>query len=181
MNKYEEKSISSQTIYEGKIVRLQLDEVELPNGKKATRELVKHPGAVAILPLTDDGRMIVVEQYRKPLERSIVEIPAGKLEPNENPDLCAQRELKEETGFVASKMSHLSSFYTSPGFADELLHLYIAEGLTAGESTPDEDEFLDYRAITLEEAYQMIQSEEIRDAKTIMAIYAWHNRKLRGE
>jgi ADP-ribose pyrophosphatase len=178
MKKFEEVTIKSETIFEGKVVKLQLDEVRLPNGKTATRELVKHPGAVAVLALTDNDKMIVVEQYRKPLERSIVEIPAGKLERGEEPLECAGRELQEETGFTAKQINHLCSFYTSPGFADEILHLYIAEGLTEGEANPDQDEFLDYQAISLDEAYEMIQSGEIRDAKTIMAVYAWHNRLL---
>jgi ADP-ribose pyrophosphatase len=178
MKKFEEVTIKSEMIFEGKVVKLQLDKVRLPNGKTATRELIKHPGAVAVLALTDDNKMIVVEQYRKPLERSIVEIPAGKLEQGEDPSVCAKRELQEETGFSAKQINHLCSFYTSPGFADELLHLYIANGLSEGESRPDEDEFLDYRAISLNEAYEMIQSGDIRDAKTIMAIYAWHNRML---
>jgi ADP-ribose pyrophosphatase len=178
MKKFEEVTISTETIFEGKVIKLQVDEVRLPNGKTAKREIVKHSGAVAILPLTNDNKMIVVEQYRKPLERSIVEIPAGKLEPGENPDDCAHRELQEETGFTAKQINHLCSFYTSPGFADEILHLYIAEGLMEGEASPDQDEFIEYRAISLEEAYEMIRTGEIRDAKTIMAVYAWHNRVL---
>lgn len=145
MKKFEEPTISSKTIFQGKVVKLQVDEVRLPNGKTATRELVRHPGVVAVLPLTKDGKMIVVEQYRKPLERSIVEIPAGKLEQGEDPLQCAHRELKEETGFTANQISHLCSFYTSPGFADELLHLYIAEELMEGQAKPDEDEFVDNR------------------------------------
>lgn len=175
---FEEVTIRTETIYEGKVVKLQLDEVRLPNGKTSMREIVKHPGAVAILPLTDNGRMIVVEQYRKPLERSIIEIPAGKLDTGEEPINCAIRELREETGFTAKQINHLCSFYTSPGFANELLHLFIGEGLTAGEAQPDEDEILEYREMTLEEAYQAIETGEIRDAKTIMAVYAWHNRLL---
>lgn len=169
----EEKTISSQTIYEGKIVTLKVDQVELPNGKTASREIVTHPGAVAVMAITDDNRMVVVRQFRKPLERTIVEIPAGKLEPGEKPDVCAHRELEEETGYTAREMKHVASFYTSPGFADELIHLYRTDELTAGEAKPDEDEFVELMHITVEEAQQLIASGEIRDAKTIMAVYAW--------
>lgn len=168
-----EKTISSQTIYEGKIVTLKVDQVELPNGKTASREIVTHPGAVAVMAITDDNRMVVVRQFRKPLERTIVEIPAGKLEPGEKPDVCAHRELEEETGYTAQEMKHVASFYTSPGFADELIHLYRTDSLTAGEAKPDEDEFVELMHITVEEAQQLIASGEIRDAKTIMAVYVW--------
>lgn len=168
-----ERTISSQTIYEGKIITLKVDQVELPNGKTASREIVTHPGAVAVMAITDDNRLVVVRQFRKPLERAIVEIPAGKLEPGEKPDVCAHRELEEETGYTAREMKHVASFYTSPGFADELIHLYRTDGLTAGEAKPDEDEFVELMHITVDEAQQLIASGEIRDAKTIMAVYAW--------
>jgi ADP-ribose pyrophosphatase len=174
-----EKTISSQTIYDGRIIRVKVDEVLLPNGKTAKREIVNHQGAVAVMALTDDGKMIAVRQFRKPLERSIVEIPAGKLEPGEDPLTCAIRELEEETGYQADQFTHISSFYTSPGFADELLHLYLATGLKKGESRPDEDEFVEVMELTLEEAHQLHRSGEIRDAKTVMAIFAWENRVLR--
>jgi ADP-ribose pyrophosphatase len=174
-----EKTISSQTIYDGRIIKVKVDEVLLPNGKTAKREIVNHQGAVAVMALTDDGKMIAVRQFRKPLERSIVEIPAGKLEPGEEPLTCAIRELEEETGYQANQFTHISSFYTSPGFADELLHLYLATGLKKGESRPDEDEFVEVMELTLEEAHQLHRSGEIRDAKTVMAIFAWENRVLR--
>lgn len=177
--KFEEITISTEPIFEGKIISLQVDTVKLPNGGTATREIVKHPGAVAVLALLDD-RMIVVEQYRKPLEKSQIEIPAGKLDAGEEPIEAAKRELEEETGYRCGTIRHLSSFYTSPGFADEILHLYLAEGLTAGEVHPDEDEFLDVEAITLEQAQQYIQEQRISDAKTIMAVYAWQLYKLTG-
>lgn len=175
-----EKTISSQPIFEGRIIKLKVDEVLLPNGKTAKREIVNHPGAVAVLPLTDEGKMVAVRQFRKPLEQSIVEIPAGKLEKGEEPLACAIRELQEETGYVARHFEHLSSFYTSPGFADEILHVYMATGLTKGESQPDEDEFVDVMELTLEEAHELHRRGEIRDAKTVVALFAWENRVLRG-
>ncbi|BAU29129.1 ADP-ribose pyrophosphatase [Aneurinibacillus soli] len=168
-----EKTISSQTIYEGKVITLKVDQVELPNGKTASREIVTHPGAVAVMAITDDNRLVVVRQFRKPLGRTIVEIPAGKLEPGEEPVVCAHRELEEETGYTTRTMQHVASCYTSPGFADEIIHLYRTDGLIAGEAKPDEDEFVELMHITVEEAQQLIESGEICDAKTIMAVYAW--------
>lgn len=177
--KFEEFTVSSESIFQGKIISLQVDHVKLPNGEMATREIVKHPGAVAVLAIVDN-RMIVVEQYRKPLEKSQVEIPAGKLDRGEDPMEAARRELEEETGYQCGSLKHLCSFYTSPGFADEFLHLYVAEGLTAGHARPDEDEFLECEAITLEQAQQYIQEQRISDAKTIMAVYAWQISQLTG-
>ncbi|WP_312108716.1 NUDIX hydrolase [Brevibacillus reuszeri] len=182
MDKYDhlyEKTIASQPIYDGRIIKVKVDEVLLPNGNTVKREIVNHQGAVAVLPLTDDGKMVVVRQFRKPLECTIVEIPAGKLEIGEEPLACAKRELEEETGYVAENYTLLSSFYTSPGFADELLHVFVATGLTKGESRPDEDEFVDVLELTLDEAHELHRSGEIRDAKTVVALYAWENKVLR--
>ncbi|MGG4494469.1 NUDIX domain-containing protein [Brevibacillus reuszeri] len=182
MGKYDhlyEKTIASQPIYDGRIIKVKVDEVLLPNGNTAKREIVNHQGAVAVLPLTDDGKMVVVRQFRKPLECTIVEIPAGKLEIGEEPLACAKRELEEETGYVAENYTLLSSFYTSPGFADELLHVFVATGLTKGESRPDEDEFVDVLELTLDEAHDLHRTGEIRDAKTVVALYAWENKVLR--
>jgi ADP-ribose pyrophosphatase len=180
--KFEEVTVSSESIFKGKIISLQVDEVTLPSGKTATREIIRHPGAVAVFALLNDT-MIVVEQYRKPLERSQVEIPAGKLESGENPLDAARRELEEETGYRSDSDSVrlISSFATSPGFADEIVHLYLAENLTKGEARPDEDEFLDCEALTLEQAKQYIKEGRICDAKTIMAVYAWEVYRLTGK
>lgn len=177
---FEEQTIATRPIFEGKIISLQVDEVRLPDGGTASREIVKHPGAVAVLGIVDD-RMIVVEQYRKPLERSLVEIPAGKLDPGEDPLDAALRELKEETGYTCSNLQLIHSFSTSPGFADEIIHLYAAEHLVPGESNLDQDEFLNCETITFEQAWQYVQEHRIADAKTIMAVYAWRNFRLTGE
>jgi ADP-ribose pyrophosphatase len=179
MKKFEEVTVKTEPIFQGKIISLQVDHVRLPNGETATREIVKHPGAVAVLAIVDD-KMLVVEQYRKPLEKSQIEIPAGKLDPGEDPLEAAKRELEEETGYRAGSIRHVCSFFTSPGFADEILHLYVAEELVKGEARPDEDEFLECDAITLEQAQQYIRERRISDAKTIMAVYAWHIHKLTG-
>lgn len=173
-----ESTISSQSIYDGRIIKVKVDEVLLPNGKTAKREIVNHQGAVAVMALTDDHKLLAVRQFRKPLERSIVEIPAGKLERGEEPLACAKRELLEETGYTAKEFTHVSSFYTSPGFADELLHVYVATGLIAGEAKPDEDEFVEVLHLSLAEAKQMHADGEIRDAKTVLALFAWENRML---
>jgi ADP-ribose pyrophosphatase len=178
-NKYEEVTLKTEQVFKGKIISLQIDHVRLPNGETATREVVKHPGAVAVLAIHED-KMIVVEQYRKALGRSQVEIPAGKLEPGENKAEAAIRELAEETGYSCDEVRLISSFYTSPGFADEILHLYVAGRLTVGEAKPDDDEFLDCEAITLETAKQYIEEGRISDAKTIAAVYAWQLHRLTG-
>ncbi|MEK3730840.1 MULTISPECIES: NUDIX hydrolase [Paenibacillus] len=176
----EETTLSTNNIFSGKIISLQVDTVRLPNGNTATREVVRHPGAVAVLALKDQ-KMLVVDQYRQPLGRCEVEIPAGKLEPGEDPLEAAKRELEEETGYTCGSIRKLHSFYTSPGFADEVIHLYLAEDLTRGDMNPDEDEFLEMAEITLEEAYQLIQEERISDAKTILAVYAWNMYSLTGK
>lgn len=178
--KFEEITLSTEPIFTGKVITLQVDKIQLPNGQTATREIVKHPGAVAVLAI-HDNKMIVVEQYRKPLERSQVEIPAGKLDRGENPLDAALRELKEETGYTSESIRLIASFATSPGFADEMIHMYLAENLVKGEAKPDEDEFLECEAITLKEAQQYIREQRINDAKTIMAVYAWQIYQLTGQ
>ncbi|GAF66736.1 putative phosphohydrolase [Bacillus sp. TS-2] len=165
-----EKTISKKEIYKGKIINLQLEEVQLPNGNTSSREIVKHPGAVGVIALTKDYKIIMVRQYRKALEKILIEIPAGKLDAGEKPIDCAKRELEEETGYHATSLEYIVSFYTSPGFADEKIYLYFAEHLTTGVKKPDEDEFLDLLEVSLEEAEQMIENEEIHDAKTIYAV-----------
>ncbi|MDP4162232.1 MAG: NUDIX hydrolase [Bacillota bacterium] len=172
MSRLEEKTINSEEIFSGKVISLQLQDVELPNGKMSKREIIKHPGAVAILAITDENKIVMVEQYRKALERTLVEIPAGKLEKGEEPSTCARRELEEETGYECESLEWLISFYTSPGFADELVHLYVAKGLVKKENAAslDEDEFVNLEELTLEEAQNYIKNQQIYDAKTVYAI-----------
>lgn len=176
----DEETLSTQPIFDGKIIKLQVDTVRLPDGNTATREVVKHPGAVAVLAL-NGGKMLAVEQYRQPMGRTEVEIPAGKLDPGEDPLVAAQRELQEETGCFGGDLRHLRSFYTSPGFADELIHLYVTENAQKGEMALDEDEFLEVSELTLEEAFQYIEDGRIADAKTILAVYAWQLYTLTGQ
>lgn len=172
MKNFHEETVARKTIYSGKIIDVYLDEVRLPDGKQAKREIVKHPGAVAVIPITNEGKIVMVRQFRKALERHLVEIPAGKLEKGEAPETTAKRELEEETGLECDSLTPIMSFYTSPGFADEIIHLYLAEGLRQLEekASLDEDEFVDVIEVTLEEAQQLIADQEIYDAKTVYAV-----------
>jgi ADP-ribose pyrophosphatase len=180
MKRINEPTISTKQIFEGKVISLQVDEVELQNGTKGTREIVKHPGAVAVIAIVD-GKLLVVEQYRKPLERFQVEIPAGKLDRGEDPADAARRELREETGYSCETVKLLHSMATSPGFADEVIHIYLADGLHSGEAQPDEDEFLNVEALTMEEAERYAAEGRICDAKTLLALYAWKLNRVTGE
>ncbi|SIS37012.1 NUDIX hydrolase [Salimicrobium flavidum] len=176
-NEFEEKTVSTEEIYKGKIIDLRIDTVRLPDGNQSKRELVSHPGAVAILAVTEDDKLVMVEQYRKPLEKTLIEIPAGKLEKGENPETTAIRELEEETGYSTDSMELINSFYTSPGFADEIVYLYKAGSLKKLENSleGDEDEFVSLKEITIEEALEMEHSGYIHDAKTSYALlYAKH-------
>ncbi|MGV3263283.1 NUDIX hydrolase [Cytobacillus pseudoceanisediminis] len=172
MSRLEERTINTEKIFTGKVISLQVEDVELPNGKTSKREIIKHPGAVAVLAVTEDNKIVLVEQYRKALDKIIAEIPAGKLEAGEEPRVCAERELEEETGYGCTEMEWLISFYTSPGFADELVHLYIAKGLMKKENaaSPDEDEFVNLMEVTLDEAISLLKQQRIYDAKTAYAI-----------
>lgn len=172
MKKFEEKTIQSKPIFQGKVISLKVDDVTLPNGETSKREIVNHPGAVAVIAVTSENKLILVEQYRKALERSIIEIPAGKLEPGEMPELTARRELEEETGYGCNELTYLQTFATSPGFADEVIHLFVARGLYKIEdgAATDEDEFVELLEVTLEEAEQMVATQKIYDAKTAFAV-----------
>lgn len=169
-NKLNEKTISIKPIFKGKVVELNIEDVELPNGKLAEREIVHHPGAVAILAVNSDREIILIKQYRTAVNRITIEIPAGKLEKDENPLDCAYRELKEETGYNASSMEKISQIYTSPGYADEIIHIFKAEGLQKGDSNPDEDEFVEMVELTFAEVDELINRGEIMDSKTLIAL-----------
>ena len=183
MKKFEEKTIQTKRVFKGKVISLQVDDVLLPNGKESKREIVKHPGAVAVIALTADDRIVFVEQYRKPLERSLLELPAGKMEPNEAAEKTARRELEEETGYTTESLTYITSFYTSPGFADELIHLYYTDRLIRLKEPValDEDEFVEVRYFTLEEAEQCVVNQEIYDAKTAYALLYLRNMRMMKE
>ena len=171
MKHLEEKYISREEIFEGNVMHVVRDVIELPNGKRATREVCLHNGAVAILPLLSDGRVIMERQYRYPHGRVVLEIPAGKLDtPDEIPLEAARRELREETGALAGKMTCLGKIIPSSAILSEVIHLYLAEDLTFGERELDEDEFLDVEYISLAELKQMVMRGEIADAKTQIAV-----------
>lgn len=172
MNKFNEQTISSTPIFEGKVIKLQVDDVTLPDGNTSKREIVKHPGAAAVIAITKDKKIVFVEQYRKALEKHLVEIPAGKLEVGEKPETTAKRELEEETGYTTNHLRLLTSFYTSPGFADELVHLYITDKIELLQETKetDEDEFVEIIELTMEEAEELVKEQRIHDAKTAYAI-----------
>lgn len=165
-----EKKLSGSMMYQGKIIVVHRDTAELPNGKTAVREVVEHPGAVAVLPLDDAGNVITVRQYRYPLGRVLLEVPAGKLERGEDPRLCALRELEEETGLIPDELEELGSLYTTPGFCNEIIHLYLARGLHEGKVHPDEDEFLEREKIPFGVLVNAVMNGEIRDAKTVAAV-----------
>lgn len=178
---FEEKTLSREEIFKGKVIDVAVDEVQLPDGSTATRELVFHPGAVAIIPITADDKLVMVKQFRKPLEKVILEIPAGKIDPGETvPIETARRELEEETGYSAQVLEPVTEMYVSPGFANEILHIFYAEGLTKVENPlpQDEDEVLELYELTLEEAKQEIRNGLICDAKTLFAVQYWELKKL---
>lgn len=166
----EEKTMKSDKLYEGKLINLRIDTVELPDKKYSKREIIEHPDGVAILPITDDNSIVLVRQYRKAVERVLLELPAGILELNEEPGETAIRELKEETGLTANKVEYLMEFYTSPGFTDEKIYLFVAKDLEQGEPEPDEGEFLKIEKYHIDELVKMVNRGEIIDSKTIIGI-----------
>ncbi len=166
----DETTICSSVVFQGNLIRVRKDRALLPNVKTAPREVVEHPGAVAVLPLDEAGRVILVEQFRYSLGKVLLEIPAGKLDPGESARACALRELEEETGFIPDKLYELGAVYTSPGFCDEKIHLYLARGLRPGKSHPDEDEFLTVKSVPFDELCRAVMAHEIQDAKTIAAV-----------
>ncbi len=168
---YTEKTLKTEEIYKGNIIKVQNLTVSLPNGKEATRDIVLHPGASVVIPYNEKGEIYMVKQFRKPLDITTLELPAGKLDSaTEDPKVCAERELMEETGLRAGKIEHLISIHTTPGFCNEVIHMYTATDLTQGDSCTDEDEFLDVEKIHVSELVDMIKNHKITDAKTIIGV-----------
>ena len=165
-----EKTIDSREVFKGRIIRVRFDTVRLPNGKEGTREVVEHPGGVAILAIDSEDRVLLVRQYRYPFERVLTEIPAGKREPGEPPFITAQRELQEEVGATADTWTELGTLIPSPGCYGETLYLYMAQDLHFGATHPDEDEFLEPLRLPFDEAVRQCMDGTLTDAKTVAAI-----------
>ncbi|MCA9826639.1 MAG: NUDIX hydrolase [Dehalococcoidia bacterium] len=170
------KILSDRLVYAGKLFDLHVDEIELPGGIKATREYITHPGAVCMVPVDPDGRLLLVRQYRHAAGESLLELPAGTREPGEEPEETARRELAEEVGRAPAVVEPLGEFYVAPGYVSEYIHLYLCTGLTEAEEDGDEDEDIEVVAMTGEEALAAIESGDIRDAKSIIGILRWARR-----
>ena len=175
---YEEKTIKSEKVFEGRIIDVRVETVEFPDGSTAYRELVNHPGGVGIIAITPEGKIPLVKQFRKPFDKIMYEIPAGKLDKGEEPITCGKRELQEETGYTASDYIDLGYIYPSPGFAREITYMFFAKGLEKGDDNPDEDEFLDVEEFTIDEVREMILKNEINDAKSVAAFLKCDSMKL---
>ncbi len=169
--------IDHKELYDGIIVKLQLDTVRLPSGKTALREVVLHPGGVVALPVLDDGRLLLIRQFRYPLGKFILELPAGKLDHNLSPRDTVALEIEEECGYRTAALEYQCSFYTSPGISNEIIHFFIARGLTPVSQSLQEGEHITIEALSLEECLSKVESGEIADAKTILGIL-WYRRKL---
>lgn len=166
--------VSCRRIYTGKILSLDLDQVRFPDGSTGELEMIRHPGASAIVPIFDpeksDPKILLIRQYRYATDGYVYEIPAGRLDPDETPEECARRELREETGYSATRISPLTTIYTTPGFTDEKIHLFIGEGLVPGNDARESDEFLELHPVLLSHAVTMVQAGEIVDGKTIVGL-----------
>lgn len=165
-----ERTIKSDKLYQGKMINLRIDTVELPDQKYSKREIIEHPGAVAVIPVTEENEIVMVRQYRKSVEQYLLEVPAGKLEIGEEPLECAGRELLEETGYKSDSIEFLFKIFTSPGFNTEVISIFLAKNLTKDVAQPDEDEYIEVKKYAIDDLVKMIEIGEILDAKTISAI-----------
>jgi ADP-ribose pyrophosphatase len=167
--------IGSRRAYTGRVISLDVDEVRFPDGSTGELEIVRHPGASAIVPFLSDPRsadpqVLLIRQYRYAANGYLYEVPAGRLDANESPEECARRELREETGCTADRLELLTSMYTTPGFTDEKIHLFLASGLTRGEAKREADEFMEVEAMPISAALKMVERGEITDAKTALGL-----------
>lgn len=168
--KLTEKTVNTKLHFQGRVINLREDTVELEDGTLASREIVEHPGGVCVIGMTDDGKIPMVRQFRAPFGKVLLEVPAGKLNYGEDHFECGKREFLEETGYSAEEYVYFGALYPSVGFLTETLHIYYAKGLTKGEQKLDEDEFLDVKHFTLDELLKLVDQNEIKDAKTVVAI-----------
>ena len=180
MEKFEEKEIETKRIFKGRLLGLRVDTVEFPNGKRSTREIVEHPGAVAIVAVTNDKEIVLVRQYRKATGEVLIEIPAGVPLAGERGEDAARRELEEETGYHAGKISSLWDGYTSPGYSDEMIHYFLAQDMNMMKQHTDEDEFVEVVLVDIEAALDLAKTGRIRDNKTLIGIML-ADKFLKGE
>jgi ADP-ribose pyrophosphatase len=178
----EGKTITSDKIYEGRAVRLRVDTVEMPNGRETTREIVEHSDCVAIIALDDKDNLLLVRQFRKPVEKKLLEIPAGGIEPGEDVEECVRRELREETGFLPQKIERLGGFYSSPGYCTEYLHFFLATDLTPSPLQAEDSENIELVRVKLGEVLGLIKSGDICDAKSMAALlfFVEHRKSAEG-
>lgn len=166
----QEPTIDSKVVFEGRILTLRVDTVRLPNGRETTREIAEHSDSVCIVPIDDDGNVVLVRQFRKPVDMDLLEVPAGGIEEGEVSDEAVQRELQEEIGYTAGNLRHLSSFWLAPGWCTEYMHAYLATDLTPSSLVADDDEFITVVRVPLAESLRLVQEGQIRDAKSISAL-----------
>jgi len=177
MSKLKETQLSTEQIYKGSLLDVRRDEVTLPNGKTSAREYIKHPGAACMIPILPDGKIALIKQYRYPVQSEMIELPAGKLDPGEEPEDCARRELEEEIGYSAGKLIFVCNIYPAIGFASEKMWIYLAEYLVKTTENTDHDEFLEIMPTSLAEAVKMVWDGKITDVKTIIGLL-WAERLL---
>ena len=173
----EERVLESRRIYDGRIVNLRVDQVAFDDGRVGQREVVEHSQAVAIVAVADDGRILLVRQFRLPIGRVMLEVPAGGLDADEEPEAAAQRELQEETGYRAARLERLGGFWVAPGYCTEYIHVYLAEGLTESRLAADEDERIEVEALSLGDALALVDRGEIDDAKSICGLLQYARRR----
>lgn len=172
---HNEKFLSEKILYEGKVINLKIIDTELENGEKAKREIVEHPGGVLVISIDENRDVLMVKQYRVPFGRMLLEVPAGKLDKGEDIRAAAEREFTEETGYIANKLTYMGDFYPSVGFLTEKIHVFIGEDLIKAEQNLDDDEFLDVEKYNIDTLYEMVLKNEIKDAKTVIAIMLLKN------
>lgn len=169
-SRLEEIQLSTKKVFDGKLLQVYVDQVNLPNGSESARDWIKHPGASAIVPVFKDGTIMLLNQFRYPARKVFLEVPAGKLDPGETPDVTADRELREESGLVCDNLIKVGEFYPAIGYSDEIIHIYVAWGLQQNEQNSDEDEFLINQRVSFSKALNMIETGEITDGKTICSL-----------